>query len=207
MNRKKDNQPYLVIHPIHATKVLLSYPMIMASIDVGTKNFAIRIEYRHNYHETVPLWFDVNNFGQLGINRLTPYAMDGIIDYLSSIPVLKHADIILIEKQVSMNTVCLQVESLLYGYFIKQIKDDVIKSSCMLVAVNSKLKGWMLQAPKSLTSKELKKWATDKAINILAKRDEDWSLSVIQSHGKKDDLCDTIVQLEAFLIWIAEKEL
>jgi hypothetical protein len=75
------------------------------------------------------------------------------------------------------------------------------------VSINPKLKGRMLGAPKSLLGKQLKLWAQETAIKILTDRQELWSLSVISRHKKKDDLCDTIVQLEAFILWMKNGEL
>lgn len=213
MPRKKTtNQPWVMVHPVDKTKYELKYPLYIGSIDIGIKNFAFRIEKRISETETEPLFFDLQNFNSQNIiTEVTPATLNQLSNWLNTLEIMKVMDLLIIEKQVGKNVIALQLESYLLGYMTARIKyaDPCysLNKELVIISINPKLKGRMLGAPKSLVGKQIKLWAQDKAIEILTARQELWSLSVIGRNKKKDDLCDTIVQLEAFILWMKNGEL
>jgi len=56
----------------------------------------------------------------------------------------------------------------------------------------------VLGAPKKLTKPQRKKWATEKAIEIIMERGETKTLEDISGKKKKDDLADVLIQLQSF---------
>jgi hypothetical protein len=49
-----------------------------------------------------------------------------------------------------------------------------------------------------MSKPQRKKWATEKAMNILMERGDTDTLEEIESSKKKDDLADTLIQLQSF---------
>src|SRR5438105_8963608 len=68
--------------------------------------------------------------------------------------------------------------------------------------VSPKLKGEYLGAPKKISEKDLKLWSVNKAIEICKLRNDKYSLEAIEKIKKKDDLADTITQVEALFGYI-----
>ena len=68
-----------------------------------------------------------------------------------------------------------------------------------ILEVDPKIKTQKLGAEKGLTKPEVKKWAIRKAYELLGIRSDDVAIGIINEamKSKKDDLADTIVQIEA----------
>lgn len=64
----------------------------------------------------------------------------------------------------------------------------------------------VLGAVKRMGKKERKSWAVNKAMEILADRNDETTMAAITSRKKRDDVADTIVQLQAykFLMFVDE---
>jgi hypothetical protein len=56
----------------------------------------------------------------------------------------------------------------------------------------------VLGASKKMSKVERKKWAIDKALEILNDREDESTFAKIQSRKKRDDLADVIVQLQSY---------
>ncbi|MFO0089733.1 MAG: hypothetical protein ACK518_02895, partial [bacterium] len=65
----------------------------------------------------------------------------------------------------------------------------------------------VLGAGKGMAKRERKLWAVNKAMEILADRDDQSTIDDITSRKKRDDVSDTIVQLQAykFLVFVDEQ--
>ena len=81
-------------------------------------------------------------------------------------------------------------------FFMIQLKN--LPQLPMIFEIDSKLKGKELDAPKTLNKNGLKEWAVQIATQLLKQRNDNKGLDILYSNRKKDDLADTLCQIEAF---------
>lgn len=102
-----------------------------------------------------------------------------------------------IEQQMSFkqnrNTMALKLGQHCFSYFIFNYA-----SFKQTVEFPAYYKTKILGAHKKMNKQERKAWAVTKAMDILADRDDDDTLALITSRKKRDDLSDTLVQLQAY---------
>jgi len=119
-------------------------------------------------------------------------------------------DTFVIEKQMSFgkkhNTMALKLGQHCWSYFafnygrFKTITEfpAYYKTQVLGAAKEQKItKGGKISF-KAIDKPARKKWCIDKALAILAERNDFDTMSQIQSSKKKDDLCDVICQLQAY---------
>jgi hypothetical protein len=170
------------------------------SIDPGWKNFAVRIERRYPCGRIDPLLFTRFDFTQVedsGGAVLSYGLMLASLESLLSLFLECH--IVMIERQLPENyqsTRCMQHA---LSFLMTKLRDSPLMP--MIIDVDPQLKGRMLGAPKGCKGNDLKRWAVEKAHELLSARDDQASIDIISKHGKKDDLCDTIVQIEAWFAY------
>ena len=121
------------------------------------------------------------------------------------IPLFKQSHIMIIEKQLPINYRMVRVSQHVLSYFYMILKDT--KYLPLILEIDPKLKTKQLKAPKGLNEKDIKIWSTEIAYEILKYRKETQSLDILDNarkrkkngtYGKKkDDLSDTIIQIEA----------
>ena len=82
-------------------------------------------------------------------------------------------------------------------YLMLKVMNNSLKT--VILEINSKLKTKQLNAPKKLGPKETKLWAIEKAYALLRERKDNTSIKIMDKaqKSKRDDLADTIVQIEA----------
>ena len=122
-------------------------------------------------------------------------ALDEYKEYLDK------CSIIVIEQQMSFkgtqNTMALKLGQHCYSYFVFHYKDTK-----EIIEFPAYYKTQILGAPKpggkAMTKPERKKWATEKAVDILLERGDMETLDEIVSKKKKDDLADVLLQLQGF---------
>lgn len=174
----------------------------IASFDVANKTYAIRVEARFMDGRVVPIIFDLWDLRTMQTgdpdfpdeNRSNLFRkLDEIKKYLIDL------DIVLIERQIPLNVKSRNMMCATIDYFGILLRDSPYYP--IIYDVCPKLKGRILGAGR-LSKPELKQWAVVKAKEILKLNNDEWSLKRLDGHKKKDDLADTIVQLEAFLIYI-----
>jgi hypothetical protein len=125
--------------------------------------------------------------------------------------VFDKCSIIVIEQQMSFknaqNTMALKLAQHLHSYFIfrypiTKCGNVVIDDSKEVVEFPAYYKTQVLGAPKvggkSMSKPQRKKWATEKAMDILMERGDTETLEEIEGSKKKDDLADTLIQLQSF---------
>lgn len=104
---------------------------------------------------------------------------------------------IVIEQQMSFkaaqNTMAIKLGQHCYSYFLFRYGE-----SKEIVEFPAYYKTQILGAPKKLTKPERKKWATEKALEILMDRGDTDTLDEITAYKKKDDLADVLIQLQSF---------
>ena len=115
--------------------------------------------------------------------------------------IIDTCDVVLIEQQMSFqntrNTMAIKLAQNCASYFLHRYG-----MSKELVEFPAYYKTQILGAPKkggkAMSKPERKKWATEKAIEILMERGENETLEEITGKKKKDDLADVLIQLQSF---------
>uniref|UniRef100_A0A6C0KTG2 Mitochondrial resolvase Ydc2 catalytic domain-containing protein n=1 Tax=viral metagenome TaxID=1070528 RepID=A0A6C0KTG2_9ZZZZ len=119
----------------------------------------------------------------------------------------KHKDkidkcsVVIIEQQMSFqntrNTMAIKLAQNCASYFLHRYGMDK-----ELIEFPAYHKTQVLGAPKkggkAMSKPERKKWATEKAIEIIMERGESETLEEISGKKKKDDLADVLIQLQSF---------
>lgn len=174
------------------------------SIDPGKiKNFSYRIERRYHNGKIVPIVFDkidfestiqegtttVNNSYQILTNFLNKYSK-----------FYDDCHFFVIEKQLPNNYQAVRVSQHVISYFSIMLHNKPLLPA--IVELDSRLKGKCLGAPSGLGDKQLKTWSVEKARYLLSLRDDTFSLGVLDCFkNKQDDLCDTVCQIEALMVY------
>lgn len=215
---KDDHSPYIIYYPYPC----LELPPIgvdipdegcqTVSIDVGYVNFAIRIEVRYRTGFIKPIFFHKINFTEYGetsdrkgTTGINPQVFNAIIDLLKTLlPILNTSRIVGIERQLAINYKATRIFQHVLTFFM--LYASSFKYRCIIMDIDSKLKGQMLDVPKGLNGYDLKKWAIEKAKEILSWRGDISSIEIItkdkgRAKTKGDDLSDTIIQMEAWFIY------
>ncbi len=183
------------------------------SIDVGIKNFAIRVERRHASGQVEPIYFNKLDFrsenvtekelSESGSTKINPEILSRITQFLFSIsPILKNNNIVGVERQLAMNYKASRVYQHILTFFSLTLSQCV--APCVLVDINSKLKSDVFPGGKGLSGAALKTWAIERALELLESRGDQSSIDVIKYHKgktktKADDLADTVIQMEALI--------
>jgi len=180
--------------------------LIICSIDIGNRNFALCIERvplplinsESILHQGEIILFRKEDFGA----RTKDGLRDRIIylkcqNFLESISeYIDKCDIILLEQQLRRNPFAQKLEMFVYSYFLFTYK--VYK---YYISFPAKHKTQVLKAPKGMDKPQRKKWCTEKFCEILAERGDEYSLEIIaKNKSKLDDLCDTGCMIQAWKI-------
>lgn len=178
------------------------------SIDPGTRNFAIRIEARGKINDVEravkPLYYAVWDIAtDKGCNIDPNVPVETYRNLIAKFEEIKalimDVDVIVIERQLPINFKSALMMHSAAMIFSLWLKDSVYYP--IIYKVCPKLKGRMLGAPRKISKDELKAWAVVKATEILTHQGDTWSIEVINSTKKADDLSDTVVQLEGILMF------
>lgn len=106
-------------------------------------------------------------------------------------------DIVIIEQQMSFkaaqNTMAIKLAQNCASYFLHRYGTEK-----EIIEFPAYHKTQVLGAPKKLTKPERKRWATEKALEIIMDRGELETLEQISGKKKKDDLADVLIQLQSF---------
>jgi len=206
---KLDKTPYneYYIHTSNRKDRLWTQDYIkVVSIDPATVNLAIRIEKRYKKVSRhpgliVPKVFDKTNVfeevmeGSHLINHTFRNIVRFLDQYADQYPTCHY---IIVERQMTVNIKCLKICQHILTYFMLKLQDAPLCPS--IIEIDPKLKGKVFQFPKG---SDPKKEAIEKATQLLTDRGDTWSLQVMHHcfKTKKDDLADTVVQIEAFMLY------
>jgi len=202
-----DKGPY-TYHPIisHKGKYrnwIQGYHRVV-SIDPAEKNLAIRVEKRPydaiKVETELFLKWDLTSYSTAYNNSDTSYIYSFLMDELDKYkPLFRQAHFVLIERQMAINFRMTRLFGCLVSYFLRILKKGIHYP--MIYELNSQVKSSQLGCPKGYRGSELKKWGIELALHISKYRGDDVSYNIIKKEkriGKKDDLADTIIQIEAF---------
>ncbi len=177
------------------------------SVDIGSRNFAIRIEPEIDgvvkpaeHFDLVDLAPNNENLDQQTLNL--SYYLNTLAHILVKCNYLIIEQQQLIRNQISNATRNMRLMQHLLSYFqqhypyIQRIElPATFKTSTQLMA-----------APTNMTREQRKRWGAEVAIQMLRDRNDTMSLAKINQVSKWDDLTDTIVQIEAYKRWCVWKQ-
>lgn len=171
------------------------------SIDPGIVNFCIRVEdrYRNGIVKTVFTEKKVLD----GAEGEVMMVYSNLTNYLNSlIDVTYYAHYYIIERQMVENYQSTRIAQHVLTYFLGLCSNSPIMP--LILEIDSKAKYNMLDAPTGYNQNALKKWGQEKAKQILTERGEIELVEYIngargiRKQKKQDDLCDVVIQAEAF---------
>lgn len=177
---------------------------IIASFDIGTKNFAFCIERT----STLNIPSSLSNDMDICCNGVVKHievleTKRTFVDFFKVLEERKklwlNCDIFLIEKQLPTNHVAKMMEHYLESYFITSfgfLKKVIIWSSKFKTTIFTDSK---------LTKYQRKRFCIIQALKILTLRDDVNTINILNSSVKKDDMCDAFCQLQSFKIKRLEK--
>ena len=198
-----DKTPFTLYHPYPKSdserpQVEEFYQVV--SIDPGTVNFGFRIEKRFLNGNIFTIVFEKIQFtsGEEGFMINNTYQQ--ITNFLDSyFDFLMNSHFIIIERQMKENYKRVRISQHLITYFcIKLINSPLMPQ---IIEIDSTLKTRELHPKKNrheMNKTGVKKWAKEEAKRLLIMREDQTGLAKLASTKKKDDLADTVIQIEAF---------
>jgi len=176
----------------------------IVSIDPGIKNYAFRIERRYKNGWITPVVFDKWLLEESSI--VEDFTFDNKLESLNK-NLLKYKEYILsshmiiIEKQMPFNYKAVRISQHTVSFFYIVLENNNLNT--IILEIDAKIKGKILGSPKNINETQLKKWAVEKAVELLEIRKDEFSLKVISYYkSKKDDLADTVCQIEALCVML-----
>jgi hypothetical protein len=167
--------------------------MRIASFDIGEKNFAYCVGVADVAKEEIEI-VKVALHDVLEKKRQTiAESCARISRILLNDPLLSVCDVVLIEQQMRANVRAQRVSQHVWSFFHTLFPD------LKIVYVPSHLKTQRFLGKNTLGNKQRKLWSVDQIIGctpVLSGHDS--IKQAIREMGKKDDVCDTILQLLAY---------
>ena len=174
------------------------------SIDPGIRNLALRVESRGINSNCYPIKTLV--FEKLRITE-EDRRLDGNVDQLFFLltsfldkykEIFKECHMLIIERQLPINYRAVRVSQHIISYFLLLFK-NLMPALPLVYEVDPKLKTKQLGASKHLNERGVKQWSVDLGKELCSKRQDYDALKILEKNkAKSDDLCDVVVQGEAF---------
>ena len=183
--------------------------MRICSIDIGKVNFAYCIEeYDPNDNEkdkgTLIHYENADLTEGSTKQNLAPVFMNMIKHMDKQKELLDTCDYIVIEQQMAfgklINPMALKVGQHCFSYFLMNYHNKKI------LEFPSYYKTQALDAPLKMKYSERKKWAVEKAIEVLMDRGDIENLDILTTTKKADDLADVLLQAIAFKICLQKND-
>ena len=173
------------------------------AFDPGENNPEIRIERRIKSHfgdtcSSIITLYQCKHRVNYQRELVTPESTKSYatLDLINILEQLKeyyvNLDMVLIERQMNVNNNMMHFQWTVITYFV-QLYPDIL-----VIDVLSKLKSHNLGVPPDLNYPKLKKWGTNKAIELSKKRKDKKFLKYLDTVKKIDDACDTLLMIEGF---------
>ncbi len=195
--KKKSADPYTYYFPNpEKCEHYVQYPLTFASMDPATKTHATRIETHYSESEVSPLLFCLENFtAPTGEKKKGHTTFSQINVFLESIfPELSRCHYILIEKQPVINQKTVRISQHIISYCMLKFKDS--ENPPIIVECDCRHIREILGIEKE---DKKKSGVVSRAKEILKTRGDSWSLQILESKKKQDDLADTVCQIEGYL--------
>jgi hypothetical protein len=166
----------------------------VVSIDPGRLNLAIRVEERVNGEILTLLYEKVDV--RLSEDEECNNVYVNITDYLNQHQELfTICNMLVIEKQIKLSIPNIRVEQHIVSYFISLFRNHNVAHTLWIYTIEATQKTRVFGGPTTRDAGKL--WAQEYAIKLLTERDDSYSLAILDSESKKDDLCDVVCQIEA----------
>lgn len=177
------------------------------SVDPGVTHYAIRVEERNIradgaiitlLHDKVGLKKEEQELDEGFVSKIFTF-ITNFLDNHKELFLTCH--MVIIEKQLPINYRAVRMSQHTLTYFMVLLK-NIEPNLAMFYEVAPQLKGKELGVPPNTNEKGLKQWAVVKALEILTDRGDTKGLEVLnrkvnKKKEKKDDLSDTVLQIEA----------
>jgi hypothetical protein len=167
----------------------------IVSIDPGRTNFAYRLESRgrNGVIKTVEMGnVDIRDNSKPGINT----EFNNINNLLDKFNIFYNkVHLIIVEHQIDLNPNTPRILQHVISYFLSLLKGK--EKRPLIFEIMPRVKGDQLGYDKKTAEKGLKAWALAKARELLTHRNDEKGLRLLNKKGKKDDMADTICQIEA----------
>ena len=181
----------------------------IVSIDPGglrryKRSFALRVERRPMDSGPIEMEvFEVVKFTHPSDDHLKANSISElykrITEFLDKyLEFYKQTHVIVIEQQMHINYQSTRVMQHVISYFTVILKDLPLLP--MIIEIDNKLKTQALDSPRNLNDKGIKDWSIEIAKQLLQLRGDTKSFQIITKERKKDDLADTVLQVEALCI-------
>lgn len=177
----------LLYKPLSSHPSQPSSSPILVSIDPSIKNLALRVESRDN-NKIQSIIFE-----RKGFNHNNLYS-DVITYFDQYYDILHQASIMVIEKQLPNNYNAVRLSQHIITYFMIRYYDTI-----SIYEIEPRLKSKMLGYDSTVHG-NVKRWSISKAIEILTHYNDINGLNILNKEKKKDDLADTVCQIESFLM-------
>src|SRR5579863_1451478 len=204
MSKRSNNikNPYTIIH---SSNKPFPGDYIIASVDPGICNFALRVEARDfkvknirliaYYNVDLTCGRGVDKKQSLGVN-LAP-ALIQLTTFLNDLlNIFESCHMFIIERQLPRNFLATRICQHVISFLLIKLDTNKLPS---IIEISPRLKCKMLGAPPGTKGKQLKKWSVDTATKLLEIYKDTTSLQLLKQANKRDDLADTFCQIEAFL--------
>lgn len=206
----KSEKPDTTAYTIHHCHTIVNEPIDwysgrdhhrILSIDPGKRNFCFRIELR-DYTKGIIKMEAYEKIDLLGESVDGKVKIDYI--YRNSMLILKQYEklivnchVVLIERQLAINYKMVRFSQHVISNLMSMLYNNDLRTVIMEIDSTVKTQQFGI---KGLGKRETKKWAIEKADQLLRARGDQASLNIIKkAKSKKDDLSDTVVQIEA--VW------
>ena len=171
----------------------------------GCKNLGIRIERRPGPNDSGFITSELFETVTLVDASLTDSTSccqlyDILTNYLDSLwDLLLQTHLIIIERQLPENYWGIRISQHIISYLLIKLKDAPLLP--MILEIDPRLKGKQLGIPSGLGKKEYKSRLIEKARELLSMRGDIVSSKILERYKKKDDIADTVCQIEAVFVY------
>lgn len=218
-SQQPDKSPFTLYHPNGPPKDWKENYYQVVSIDPSELNFGFRIERRYLNGYIVPLAFDRISFGPPPIRRrrntegkLVPIDPPPdpnlpVETYLKITAYLNQftsfyweTHMFIMERQLPHNYKAVRISQHVLSYYLAVLSTSPL--SPVVMEVDPRLKSKELGCPRGLNERQNKMWLIQKAMELCQIRGDIASYDQINTAKKKDDLADTICQVEAIFHYL-----
>ena len=214
-HQEPDKCLYTIYHPFKAADTARrwagdSYKFF--SIDPSIKNFGLRTETRSHDGKNIQTVSTSRTSLEPPVTRRPKNAppvkekapISVVCDLYEKTNVLLNSEIdnirtshfIIMERQIPRNYKAVRLSQHVLDFICNAVRDSPLMP--IIIELDSKVKARYLGCPRGLNERQTKLWLIEKALQLLEWRGDMNTANLIRTVKKKDDLADTICQIEGF---------
>jgi hypothetical protein len=172
------------------------------SIDPAQLNYTIRVEWRPGVksrkQKIITYEYCHTNIAERA-QRKGCFITTAVTSFLDRYD-FSQVSVAVIERQMVENYKSTWIAHHTYCYLTMTYPDMIV------IDLAATFKSKILRAPSGLNKTAIKKWAVERADQILKQRRDHKSLKYLHINGKKDDRADVVVQLEALFVYFSRSD-